>query len=130
MLWAPTQRWRRRFANSSRSSLQRQTVTDLAARLTPALSGRYAIDHQIGEGAMGSVFLATDLRHDRRVAIKVLRSEVAALVGIDRFLQEIRIAAQLDHPHILMLIDSGEADGLLHYIMPFVDGESLRDRMT
>jgi tetratricopeptide (TPR) repeat protein len=105
-------------------------MSDLAARLKPALAGRYAIDHQIGEGAMGSVFLATDLRHDRRVAIKVLRSEVAEIVGVDRFLQEIRIAAQLDHPNILMLIDSGEADGLLHYIMPLVDGESLRDRMT
>ena len=122
-------------------------MTSLADRLDTALAGRYSIARQIGEGAMGTVFLASDLRHDRRVAIKVLRSEVAEVVGGERFLQEIRIAAKLDHPHILMLIDSGElidgrpergearrrngdGRGLLYYVMPFVDGESLRDRMT
>ena len=122
-------------------------VTTVADRLRSALTDRYAIDRQIGEGAMGTVFLATDLRHDRRVAIKVLRPEVAEVVSAERFLQEIRIAAKLDHPHVLMLIDSGElieprsgasdealgtSDGrrLLYYVMPFVDGESLRDRMA
>ncbi len=104
-------------------------LSDLSARLQ-GVADRYSIQRQIGEGAMGTVFLANDLRHDRRVAIKVFRSEVAEVMGAERFLQEIRIAAKLDHPHILMLIDSGDADGLLYYVMPFVDGESLRDRMT
>jgi hypothetical protein len=105
-------------------------MTAYVDRLGIALAGRYSVQRQIGEGAMGTVFLANDLRHDRRVAIKVFRSEVAEVMGAERFLQEIRIAAKLDHPHILMLIDSGNADGLLYYVMPFVDGESLRDRMT
>src|SRR6185503_8558875 len=105
-------------------------MTILSDRLGSALAGRYSIERQIGEGAMGTVFLANDRRHDRRVAIKVFRPEVAELMGAERFLQEIRFAAKLDHPHILMLIDSGDEDGLLYYVMPFVDGETLRDRMT
>jgi tetratricopeptide (TPR) repeat protein len=105
-------------------------MTSLTDRLGRALAGRYSIERQLGEGAMGTVFLAHDRRHDRRVAIKVFRPEVAEVMGAERFLQEIRFAAKLDHPHILMLIDSGEADGLLHYVMPFVDGETLRDRLT
>lgn len=79
---------------------------------------------------MGTVFLATDVRHERQVAIKVFRAEVGMSMGAERFQQEIRIAARLEHPHILMLIDSGEADGLPYYVMPFVEGESLRDRMV
>jgi tetratricopeptide (TPR) repeat protein len=101
----------------------------IAARLDAALAGRYVLDRLLGEGGMGSVFLATDLRHERQVAIKVLRADVGTSMGAERFLQEIRIAARLEHPHILMLIDSGETDGLLYYVMPFVEGESLRDRL-
>jgi hypothetical protein len=102
----------------------------LAPRLQSALADRYTINRPIGEGGMGVVFHATDLKHDRPVAIKVLRTDAAEQVGAERFLREIRITAKLDHPQILMLIDSGEADGLLYYVMPFVDGESLRDRLT
>ena len=104
-------------------------VTDIAARLSGALRDRYSVERQIGEGAMGAVFLATDLRHNRPVAIKVLQPAVAALIGAARFLQEIRIVARLEHPHILPLFDSGELDGLLYFVMPFVEGESLRDRL-
>ena len=107
------------------------------ARLTAALAGSYRIERELGQGGMATVYLAHDLKHDRPVAIKVLRPELAAAIGADRFLREIRIAAQLQHPHILTLIDSGEvppADGsgpgLLYYVMPFVQGESLRQRLT
>ena len=93
------------------------------------LADRYRIERELGAGAMATVYLADDLRHKRRVAIKVLKPELAAVIGSDRFLREIEITAQLTHPHILTLIDSGEADGLLYYVMPFVDGESLRMRM-
>jgi len=100
-----------------------------AARLAAALSGRYQIDHLVGEGGMATVYLATDQRHDRKVAVKVLRPELAAVIGAERFLAEIKTTASLQHPHILPLHDSGEADGLLFYVMPFVEGESLRDRL-
>src|SRR5258705_8788415 len=79
---------------------------------------------------MVSVSLAPDLRHDRRVAVKVLRPELAAVIGAERFLAEIKLTANLQHPHILPLFDSGEADGYLFYVMPFIDGESLRDRLN
>jgi serine/threonine-protein kinase len=102
---------------------------DLLERLTSALAGRYRIEREIGRGGMGIVFLAEDLKHDRKVALKVLRPDVAQSVHADRFLREIRIAAKLQHPNILQLIDSGEADGLTYYVMPFVPGESLRDRL-
>ena len=105
-------------------------MADLAARLSAALEGRYRVEHEVGEGGMATVFLATDIRHDRRVALKVIRAEMAQLLGPERFLREIRIAARLDHPNILALYDSGDAGGLLYYVMPYVDGESLRDRMT
>src|SRR5881409_3679313 len=85
-------------------------MTD-TARLTTALAGRYAIDRELGAGGMATVYLARDLKHDRDVALKVLRPELAAVLGAERFLQEIRISARLDHPHILTLIDSGESDG-------------------
>jgi serine/threonine protein kinase/tetratricopeptide (TPR) repeat protein len=102
----------------------------VSERLNRALDGRYVLERQIGEGGMGAVFVAHDPRHERRVAIKVFRPEVAQSLGSDRFLREIRTVARLDHPNILALIDSGDADGLLYFVMPLVDGESLRDRMT
>jgi DNA-binding SARP family transcriptional activator len=99
----------------------------VAERLGVGLAGRYRIEELLGVGEMALVFRARDLRHERAVALKVLRPELAAAVGPDRFLREIAIAARLNHPNILALHDSGEADGLLYYVMPFVDGESLRD---
>ena len=104
-------------------------MTDPIARLTAALHDRYTIERQIGEGGMATVFLAEDLKHRRPVAIKVLRPELAATVGSERFLREIEMAAKLQHPHILPVYDSGDADGVLYYVMPFVEGESLRGRM-
>ena len=105
-------------------------VLDILERLRAALSDRYTIDREIGQGGMARVILAEDRKHRRRVAIKVMRPEVADALGPERFLREIEIAAQLTHPHILPLHDSGEVDGLLYYVMPFVEGESLRDRLT
>jgi eukaryotic-like serine/threonine-protein kinase len=102
----------------------------LAARLARALEGRYVIEREIARGGMATVHVARDLRHGRRVAIKVLRDEIAAAIGADRFLEEIRVTASLQHPHILPLFDSGVADGVLWYAMPFVDGETLRTRLT
>jgi class 3 adenylate cyclase len=98
-------------------------------RLRAALAGRYDLEHELGRGGMATVHLARDVRHDRRVAIKVLRAELAAVLGKDRFLQEIRLAAQLTHPHIVALYDSGEADGILYYVMPSLEGETLRARI-
>ena len=97
--------------------------------LRTALDGRYAVERLIGQGGMATVYLARDSRHDRPVAIKVLRPELAASIGSDRFLREIRVAAHLQHPNILALYDSGEAAGFLYYVMPFVEGESLRARL-
>ncbi len=98
-------------------------------RLKAALAGQYEIERELGAGGMATVYLARDIRHDRHVAIKVLRPDLAASLGADRFLREIRIAANLTHPHILPVHDSGEADGFLYYVMPFIDGESLRGRL-
>lgn len=100
------------------------------AHLTMALADRYQIERAIGSGGMATVYLARDLKHDRDVALKVLKPEVASSVGSERFLREIRTTANLNHPHILPLHDSGEADGLLFYVMPLSDGESLRERLT
>ncbi len=97
--------------------------------LAAALADRYRIEREIGAGGMATVYLARDLKHDRDVALKVLRPELAAVLGADRFLNEIRITARLSHPHILALIDSGAADGFLYYVLPYVRGESLRDRL-
>ncbi|HSB55026.1 MAG TPA: serine/threonine-protein kinase, partial [Gemmatimonadales bacterium] len=97
--------------------------------LTKALADRYRIERELGQGGMATVYLAQDLKHDRKVAVKVLRPELAAMLGADRFLLEIRTTAGLQHPNILPLFDSGSADGFLYYVMPFVEGESLRDRM-
>ena len=102
---------------------------DISARLKTALADRYRVEREIGAGGMATVYLAEDLRHHRRVAVKVLRPDLAAILGPGRFAREIEIAAQLTHPHILPLHDSGEADGLLFYVMPFVEGESLRSRV-
>jgi len=98
-------------------------------RLNAALDGRYRIERELGAGGMATVYLAHDERHDRKVAIKVLKPELAAVVGAERFLAEIRTTANLQHPHILPLHDSGEADGFLFYVMPYVEGESLRERL-
>jgi serine/threonine protein kinase/tetratricopeptide (TPR) repeat protein len=103
-------------------------MTDLD-RLAAALSDRYRIERELGEGGMATVYLAEDLKHSRRVAIKVLKRELAAVVGAERFLAEIRTTAQLSHPHILPLFDSGEAAGTLYYVMPLVAGESLHQRL-
>ncbi|MGE3527570.1 MAG: serine/threonine-protein kinase [Gemmatimonadales bacterium] len=87
------------------------------------------MEREVGAGGMATVYLAMDQKHGRRVAVKVLRPDLAATLGPERFIREIRIAAQLQHPHILPLLDSGEAEGFLYYVMPFVEGESLRDRL-
>ena len=98
-------------------------------RLRAALADRYAIERELGAGGMATVYLADDLKHDRKVAVKVLRPELAAALGPDRFPREIRILARLQHPHILPLLDSGEASGFLFYTMPYIPGESLRERI-
>ena len=105
-------------------------MTEPLPRLTAALADRYRMLNELGEGGMATVYLAEDLKHDRKVAVKVLRPELAAVIGADRFLTEIKTTANLQHPHILPLFDSGEADGFLFYVMPYVEGETVRDRMT
>ena len=102
----------------------------IADRLTAALGDRYRIERELGAGGMATVYLAQDLKHDRQVAVKVLREELSASLGKERFLREIKVAAALQHPHILPLYDSGAADGLLFYVMPYVDGLSLRDKLV
>ncbi len=105
-------------------------MTDQLNRLKTALADRYAIEREIGAGGMATVYLAEDLKHHRKVAVKVLRPELAAALGADRFHREIEIAANLNHPHVLPLLDSGDADGFLYYVMPFVEGQSLRDKLA
>lgn len=105
-------------------------VADLFASLRAALIGRYTIEHELGRGGTATVYFGRDLKHHRAVAIKVLRPELAAAIGPERFVREIEIAARLTHPHILPLHDSGDAAGLLYYVMPYVEGESLRDRLN
>ena len=100
---------------------------EILDRLSAALGDTYEVEGALGEGGMALVYLARDIKHDRQVAIKVLKPDLAASLGAERFLREIRITAKLQHPHILPLYDSGEADGLLYYVMPFVEGESLAD---
>ena len=104
-------------------------MSDMVERLNTALEGRYAIERELGEGGMATVYLADDLKHERKVALKVLKPELAAVVGAERFLAEIKTTANLTHPHILPLHDSGEADGFLFYVMPHIEGESLRERI-
>jgi len=103
--------------------------TDQLERLNAALAGRYTVERELGSGGMATVYLADDLKHRRKVAVKVLRPELASVIGPDRFLREIEIAAKLNHPHILALYDSGRADEFLFYVMPYVKGQSLRHRL-
>jgi len=105
-------------------------MTDVSQRLTAALVDRYRIERALGAGGMATVYLAQDLKHDRKVALKVLKPELAAVLGAERFVQEIKTTASLQHPHILPLFDSGEADGFLYYVMPFIEGETLRDKLN
>ena len=105
-------------------------MTDSLDRLSAILTGRYRVEREIGAGGMAIVYLAEDTKHHRQVAVKVLRAELAANIGAERFVREIEIAARLQHPHILPLYDSGGVDDVLFYVMPFVEGQSLRDRMT
>jgi serine/threonine-protein kinase len=105
-------------------------MAETMQRLSVALAGRYRIERELGQGGMATVYLAQDLKHDRRVALKVLRPELAAVLGAERFVVEIKTTAALQHPHILPLFDSGTADGFLYYVMPFIDGETLRDKLN
>ena len=102
---------------------------DPITRLNAALEGRYRVERELGEGGMATVYLAEDLRHERKVALKVLKPELAAVVGAERFLAEIKTTANLQHPHILPLFDSGQVESFLYYVMPYVEGESLRERL-
>nr|MDQ3082656.1 protein kinase [Gemmatimonadota bacterium] len=102
---------------------------DAPLQLKESLADRYDIKREIGAGGMATVYLAQDLRHDRPVALKLLNPELGAVLGAERFLAEIRVTANLQHPNLLPLFDSGAAEGLLYYVMPFVDGETLRGRL-
>ena len=104
-------------------------MSDAVDRLNSALEGRYRIEREVGEGGMAKVYVADDLKHGRQVALKVLKPELVAVIGAERFLAEIKTTANLQHPHILPLFDSGEADSVLFYVMPYVEGESLRQRL-
>jgi eukaryotic-like serine/threonine-protein kinase len=104
-------------------------LTGRAAEFSDAIAGMYRIERELGAGGMATVYLAEDLKHRRRVAVKVLHAELSAVIGTERFLKEIELTASLQHPHILPLFDSGSADGLLYYVMPFVEGETLRSRL-
>ena len=105
-------------------------MAELRAHLEAGLAGRYILHREIGRGGMATVFLAQDLKHDRSVALKVLHPELAVALGPERFQREIRLAARLQHPHILTVLDSGESGGQLWFTMPFVEGESLRGRLN
>lgn len=120
-----------RDGEDSRLTVWRRTfpAVDALEKLQSSLAGRYAVVREVGAGGMATVFLARDVKHDRHVALKVLRAELGAVLGVERFLSEIKVTAHLQHPHLLPLFDSGEADGLLFYVMPFVEGESLRARL-
>jgi len=102
-------------------------MADLLEKLKAALADRYTIKGELGSGGMATVYLAHDVKHDRKVAVKVLRPELAAVLGAERFLNEIKVTANLQHPHILPLHDSGEADSFLYYVMPYVEGVSAVD---
>jgi len=105
-------------------------MPELFDRLSAALTARYKLQRELGQGGMAKVFLAHDLKYQRAVAVKVLLSELAESVGAARFLHEIQIAARLHHPHILPLYDSDEAQGFLYYVMPYIEGETLRERLA
>src|SRR5262249_43903245 len=108
---------------------QRSAMSHVIDRLSAALAGRYELERPLGEGGMATVYLARDVKHARRVAIKVLRPELTVLLGGVRFMHELRVTATLQHPNILPLYDSGSVDEFLYYVMPFVDGESLRAKL-
>jgi hypothetical protein len=112
------------------TSLQLVTMSQQLEHLSEALAGRYELLRELGRGGMATVYLARDVRHDREVALKVLRPELSAILGRDRFLAEIRLTAKLNHPGLLTLLDSGEAQGALYYVLPYIAGGSLRDRLT
>ena len=101
----------------------------ITEQLKVALANRYVVERELGAGGMATVYLANDVKHERKVALKVLRPELAAVIGAERFLAEIKVTANLQHPHILPLHDSGEADTFLYYVMPYVEGETLRDKI-
>jgi len=105
-------------------------MADTLDRLQPAVGARYRIERELGAGGMATVYLARDLKHDRDVAIKVLKPELGAVLGAERFLAEIKVTANLRHPNLLPLFDSGEADGLLYYVMPYIEGQTLRARLN
>ena len=105
-------------------------MSEFPPLLSAALAGRYEIERELGHGGMATVDLARDLRHGRQVAVKVFQPDIAATLGAERFLREVRIAASLTHPHILGVHDSGEADGFLYYVMPYIRGGSLADRIA
>src|SRR5256885_14867202 len=104
-------------------------MSSVATALRAAIADRYRIERELGQGGMATVYLAHDLKHDRKVAVKVLKPELAAVLGADRFVVEIKTTAALQHPHILPLFDSGTAEGFLYYVMPFVEGETLRQKL-
>ncbi|MGD8869915.1 MAG: serine/threonine-protein kinase, partial [Gemmatimonadales bacterium] len=104
-------------------------MNKISERLGVALADRYRIERELGAGGMATVYLAEDLKHDRKVALKVLKPELAAVLGAERFVQEIKTTASLQHPHILPLFDSGQADGFLYYVMPYIEGETLRAKL-
>src|SRR5687768_2757248 len=105
-------------------------MTDRVIRPASALADRYRIERELGQGGMATVYLAQDLKHDRKVAVKVLKPELAAVLGAERFVAEIKTTAALQHPHILPLFDSGTAEGFLYYVMPYIDGETLRSKLN
>src|SRR5438874_9897097 len=105
-------------------------MSDALERLGAALAEHYTIEREIGAGGMATVYLAQDLKHDRKVALKVLKPELAAVLGADRFVVEIKTTASLQHPHILPLFDSGDADGQLYYVMPYIQGETIREKLN
>src|SRR5512146_295077 len=119
----------REKSSCSGCAFTRRSVANELEQLTYVLANRYAVERELGRGGTATVYLARDLKHERRVAIKVLHPEVRDAVGPERFLREISIVAKLTHPNILPLLDSGRTDDFLFYVMPFVEGESLRDRL-
>jgi len=126
VVWAAV---RRPLPGARVEELKRRTMPEITSRLSTALADRYQIERHIGEGGMASVYLAEDLKHKRKVALKVLKPDLAAVLGAERFIQEITTTASLQHPHILPLFDSGEADSFLYYVMPYIEGETLRDKL-
>ncbi len=121
--------WPSSHMAKSRYKRHLSPMPEITSQLSTALSDRYKIESHIGEGGMATVYLAHDLKHDRKVALKVLRPELAAVIGSERFLQEIRVTANLQHPHILPLHDSGDAGSFLYYVMPYIEGDTLRDKL-